>query len=633
MGNAWLNLGVIQMTAKDYTQAGASFTEALRLATGPESWAARQNALKHLATIAIEHAQYAAALKLFDQCLALDRNLKRAEWESEIQSNRTEVLLAVGQIDQAMSAAVDATRLAREIGSPSLVYEALVARGRANSAKKLHLAARADFEEAVATAEAIRAEGLGDQQALRGGFQKKLPAYRLLANELIELQDPALALRTAEQAKARVLMDLLLDGPVDERKAMSAQELAQQKRLLLRVAVMNKAAARSPTPEAKQNADEAMREEERFRRDVFTRHPELHLQSGEFEVATPAELSALLPDDRTALLEYFQTSDISIALFVVRRGAAGRNPHVQVFTVPGNFELDARRFRQQLADRDLDYKTRARSLYDRLLAPARSALKDTDNLIVSPDGALWEIPFQALIDGAGRHLIETHRISLTPSLTALCEIHRRQARPWKFDLLALGNPSMAGLPLPDAAREVEEIRAMYPAGSVTRIGPAATVDEFRRSASFARIIHIAAHANLNDGDPLYSSLSLTASADARDDGLLTAREIMSMHLNAEMVILSACETGLGEARPGEGMMGMGWALSAAGASSAVLSEWKVDSAATRDFMVTLHQRLVAHRGAESRAESLRLTALRRMKAPGKRHPFYWAGFTLWGDGS
>ena len=379
---------------------------------------------------------------------------------------------------------------------------------------------------------------------------------------------------------------------------------------------------------------EARLEEERFRRDIFTEHPELHLQSGEFDVVDQAGLNALLPDGRTALLDYFLMPDGGIALFVVRQGEPGGGPRIQVFSIAsGNIATEAREFRQQLASRDLDYANSARQLYGRLLAPALSAIKGTDKLIISPDGALWEIPFQALMDNAGRHLIETHALSVAPSLTALSEIHKPRDRAWKFDLLALGNPATAGIPLPDAAREVEDVRARYPGGaSLVRTGRDASADEFRRSAPFARVIHIAAHADLNDGDPLYSSLHLAAGTDAGDDGMLTAREIMSMPLNAEIVILSACETALGAARPGEGMMGMGWALSAAGASSAVLSQWKVDSASTKEFMVALHRRLISHRGTEFRSASLRMTALERMRAPGQRHPFYWAGFTLWGDG-
>jgi CHAT domain-containing protein len=115
--------------------------------------------------------------------------------------------------------------------------------------------------------------------------------------------------------------------------------------------------------------------------------------------------------------------------------------------------------------------------------------------------------------------------------------------------------------------------------------------------------------------------------------MLTAFDIMSMHLRADLVVLSACETALGSTGPGEGMIGMGWALSAAGASSSVLSFWKVDSAASREFMTLFYRHLGGSAGSVSKAAALRRTELEMMQSTAYRHPFYWAAFTLWGDGS
>ena len=114
--------------------------------------------------------------------------------------------------------------------------------------------------------------------------------------------------------------------------------------------------------------------------------------------------------------------------------------------------------------------------------------------------------------------------------------------------------------------------------------------------------------------------------------MLTARDILDMRLQAELVVLSACETALGKTGPGEGMMGMGWALSAAGASSSILSYWKIDSSASKDFMIEFYRRLGTKEAPRSKALLLRATALDIMRAPGHRHPFYWAAFSLWGSG-
>jgi CHAT domain-containing protein len=637
MSNSYNNLAEMETSSRNYSKAAEYFTEALHAAVGAEAWSIRQGALKNLADIDMRLNKYPEAIGLLDQALAEDRELKRPEWESLIQAGRSEAFLAMGNVSEASQAAAESLRLAQELGSPELLYSALLMRGQVAQRERHPSLALADFQSAVDAAESLRAEGLGDPQSLRGGFLKKLPAYRILASELIAQHKPDQAFQVAETAKARVLMDIMLDSGEDETKSMSSAEIARQKSLLARLAAANRAAAKAPVTTAKQNRDEALFAVERFRREIFTRHPELHLQSADFQVATERQLTTLLPNQKTALLEYFETSQGGLILFVVRRTGAAGPVRIQAFSLSPKLAIqaraEARAFRQQLANRDLDYQTAARHLHTLLIAPARSALAGTDSLVISPDGALWELPFAALMDSGGRYLIETHRLSITPSFTALYEMHRNRHEKWRLDLLALGAPP-SDIPLPDAVREVSEIRAKYPAGrSVERTGARATAEEFRRNAPFARVIHVAAHAELNNVDPLYSSLRLAPAGSPDDDGSLTAREIMSMRLTADIVILSACETALGQARPGEGMMGMGWALSAAGASSAVLSQWKIDSASAKTFMIELHDRLTASGVRESRAESLRLSGVRQMQSPGLRHPFYWAGYILWGDGS
>src|SRR5205814_5143300 len=137
----------------------------------------------------------------------------------------------------------------------------------------------------------------------------------------------------------------------------------------------------------------------------------------------------------------------------------GGTPRVSAHWLPDpnhTLAAEARDFRQRLATRDLDYKTAARHLFSRLLAPAMAELNGSTSWIVSPDGPLWEVPFDALIDPAGKHVIETHSVALTPSLTAALQIHNRK-RPGggsALSFLAFGNPLPSPAPLPEAAREV-----------------------------------------------------------------------------------------------------------------------------------------------------------------------------------
>ena len=114
------------------------------------------------------------------------------------------------------------------------------------------------------------------------------------------------------------------------------------------------------------------------------------------------------------------------------------------------------------------------------------------------------------------------------------------------------------------------------------------------------------------------------------DGSLEAREIMKMHLNADLAVLSACETGNGRISPGEGVIGMSWAFFVAGTRSMVVSQWRVDSVSTSQLMKNFYQALARQRNRGHKSEALRETSIRLFKDPRYRHPFYWAGFVFVG---
>jgi CHAT domain-containing protein len=128
---------------------------------------------------------------------------------------------------------------------------------------------------------------------------------------------------------------------------------------------------------------------------------------------------------------------------------------------------------------------------------------------------------------------------------------------------------------------------------------------------------------------MYSHLAL-AEGSAHEDGLLEAWELMQLDLHADLAVLSACETARGRIGAGEGMVGFSWAMFIAGVPSIVVSQWKVESAGTRDLMVNFHRGLIGSRTTKS--DALRQAALKVMKNPETSHPFYWGAFVLVGDG-
>ncbi|HWE52058.1 MAG TPA: CHAT domain-containing protein [Bryobacteraceae bacterium] len=613
--NTFNNLGEIQVKAGHPAEARRSFEKAVESSMAADEWRVHSDALLNLARMQSDAGQFGAADAGFRQALEISSNRKFPDGQSAGRQIQSDALLVRGDLKGAADAGAESLRIARQLNSPDRTYKALLSLGAAKAASGEQGAARALFDEALGIAETLRAQSPGEVSDLGRTFANFIPLYQASVKNLIDLHLPAEALQRAEQAKARVLMDILLRGGVDERSVITAAEAAEQDKLRKRLANAN------GTVDYRQ-----------FRRALYDNHPELAVQSGDFEPAGLDRLSALLPDAKTALLDYFFVPS-GVALFVVKQSG------VSTYFLPDpkhTLAAEARRFREQLADRDLDYRKMAAQLFNRVLAPAMASLNGATEWIVSPDGALWDIPFEALIDPAGRHLIETRAISLTPSLTAAVEIQSRNRHPGSagLRLLALGNPLPSPAPLPDAAQEVEQIGANFPRGSALVLtGAAATAGDFRDKAASARIIHLAAHAGLNDIDPLSSFVSLgSGGKSSGGDGMVTALDIMSLHLRADMVVLSACETALGSSGPGEGMIGMGWALSAAGASSSVLGMWKVDSAASREFMTSFYKNLSLGDDSVSRSAALRQTGLQMLQSTTYKHPFYWAAFTLWGNG-
>jgi CHAT domain-containing protein len=270
------------------------------------------------------------------------------------------------------------------------------------------------------------------------------------------------------------------------------------------------------------------------------------------------------------------------------------------------------------------------------------------HLVIVPDGVLWELPFQALVNAQGRYLLDDCAVSYAPSLTVLktmLDVKRlRRESPAATQLLAMGDPVLErGLEgrvkslyrdevldqLPSAKAEVQSLGHIYGEHSSVYVGREARESRFKAEAGGARVLHLATHAVLNNASPLYSYLLLAGESSAGEDGLLEARELLTMKLNAELVVLSACETARGHAGAGEGVIGLSWALLVSGVPAAVLSQWKVASESTSALMTAFHQN---RKKAMTDAEALRAAALALRKNPAYQHPFYWAPFTLVGAG-
>ena len=619
-----------------------------------------------------EQKKYDEALNYHRQALAgLEAANKRRATVVSLNNMAVVYLLQLKYAD-ALSAAERAVALSRDKGRKGEFAFGLTQLGYAQLGLNRLSEARETFTEAVSIIESMRAQTAGGVQETQRYFEEGLQAHHGLLSVLVKQNETREALMFAERGKARALLDILQQGRVRVLKAMTAEERDEERRLKSEITQLNRQLARvtqadkqsdkyldkqqdrNRVAELKTQLEKARLAYEAFQNKLYAAHPELKTQRGEAPIVTANELAELLPDDRTVLLEYVVTED-NTYLFAITREGEKAEAVVQVYTLPikrAELAKQIETFREQLATRDLGFRPTAVNLHDLLLKPVQGQLRGKTRLIIAPDSNLWDLPFQALMNSSGRYLIEDASISYAPSLTVLREMTKRQKNQPPSSvpatLLAIGNPvsgretgNHAGptlrdrnlAPLPEAEQEVKALGRLYGAErSKIYIGAEAREDRVKSEASHARILHFTTHGTLNNASPMYSYLTL-AEGGANDDGRLEAWELMQLDLKADLAVLSACETARGRIGAGEGMIGFSWAMFIAGVPSIVVSQWKVESAGTRDLMVSFHRSLTgAAKTQPAKTDALRQAALTLMKKPETRHPFYWAGFVLVGDG-
>lgn len=282
------------------------------------------------------------------------------------------------------------------------------------------------------------------------------------------------------------------------------------------------------------------------------------------------------------------------------------------------------RYRESILTFSPTFKREARALYDSLLKAAEGEIANAKHLIIVPDGALWELPFQALITSSNKYLVEERKISYAPALGVLTGLKSpTTSKTTRKNLVAFANSTRKDSPaLPEAEREANDIGKLY-APSAIFVKNAATENRVKTEAAQAKILHLAVHGRIDQTDPFKSALLFTE--DSGDDGRLTVSEILQMNLPDSLVVLSSCDTSNGQVLSGEGLLSLSWAFLAAGGQSVVAAQWAVEEKATADLMLNFHR--VLNGNVTESANALRAAQLEALKRPAPfNHPFYWSAF-------
>lgn len=691
------NIGLVHFRQGDYGQALNYYQKGLRMAEESEDKEVVAGSLNNIADVYRDQGDYGKALEYYKRGLALAEATGIKWLIGDAWHDLGETYFRLGDYRKAIDNAERAAALGQQTDMPSLVWMGRTLAGKAYLALNQPDLARRSLLDAISTVELLRKRVAGGEQESERSFENMVEPYYTMVDLSLARNDYFESLDYADRAKSRVLADVLSSGRLDITKAMTVAEQEREKALNNQLVALNRQLYREKTqrqPDASKLADlnalqqKARLEYEAFETSLYAAHPELELQRGQAPRLTPERIGEMLPDGKTALLE-FVVNDEKCYLFVLtKRAGLGQRGGVELKTFPlaiKGKELAARvkDFRRRLAERDPEFREQARQLYDLLLKPAAAELRGKSQLCVIPDGVLWELPFQALQPREGSYLIEDYSLFYAPSLAVLYGIEKlldkrdtaragyikaelapkgrvgvRPARASSAQgrtptLLAFGNPAIGQQaaarvtslnrdenlgPLPEAEREVKILREIYkPSNSSVYIGAEARETLAKARMGDYRVLHFATHGVLDDLNPMYSHLVLSLSGEEEgEDGLLHAWEVMKLDLKADMVVLSACQTGRGRLGAGEGVVGMSWALFVAGSPTTVVSQWSVESSSTTQLMVEFHRNLLSTAAPgnlrQSKAEALRSASLSLLKDRRYAHPFYWAGFVMIGDG-
>jgi CHAT domain-containing protein len=568
---------------------------------------------------------------------------------------------------EALGFAERTVKAAEEIGRFPYVRDALVIVAKANQKLNRPEEAGQALARAIDIIEHLREQLAGGELDRQRSFERSVAPYQSMIDIQADQKRFTEAFSYAQRAKGRTLLELLQNGRTNIDKSASPAEREQEQQLTRKIVSLNRQFTiekLKSQPDEKRLAEieeqlkESRLEFEAFQTTLYAAHPELKVQRGDIRPISLEDVADLIPNAKTALLDFIVT-DENVHLFVLTRDASAE-PTLITYTIKIDRKALAEkveRFRRRMENRDYDFQALSQELYVLLIKPTQKQLQGKTNLIISPDNVLWDLPFQALLSPALHYLIEDAAISYTPSLSVLREMQltsKKKQAPAKASILALGNPALGTRskqlaklvkmdaelqPLPEATAQVRALERLY-GKTLSKVytGPAAREELVKEQSARYRILHLATHGILNDVSPMYSHIMLSQTPGKDDeDGLLEAWEMMNLDLNTDLVVLSACETARGRVGAGEGVIGMTWALFVAGCPRTVVSQWKVEASSTTALMVEFHKQFKTRYGgtqpAVSSAEAMRQAALKVMKNPEYVHPFYWGGFVVVGDGN
>lgn len=628
-----LALGDLQFRREHFEEADALYQQALRRATDAGELNYQTDSLLQLSLVHREQERFDEAGAEARQALAIAEKTDAAYSVAEAWYAMGELARYQGKMDIALESYQSAQAVSQEVTDPNLLWQIHYGRAQAQIQGGDRQSAVIELQAAVRVIESVR-ERLREERFKAGYVQDKYKVYIELVRLQLELGLIQEAFSTAERLRARSFLDQLENGgSVSRNEEERELELALRERVRHLQNVLEEEQGLAP-PERRQLAVDtfssellaAEREYQAFLDDLKGRSAIGQASS----IPALAEVQARLKPGE-ALVEYV-VGDEHVMIFVMQpdklSAVVSEARHVDLFA---KVNL-VRELIQQPANHR--WWPPAASLSDSLIKPLQQngLLEGVNHLYLVPHDVLNYLPFALLpvspaVDA--QVVMEQYTLAYLPAAVTL--IRARQKNETTQSLLAL---APAKTRLRYALEEARSITELYRPDSRLLSGTDATESALKEQAGGYRVLHFSTHGYFNLKNPLLSGLELEV--DGNNDGLLQVHEILGLSLNADLVTLSACETGMGsgyfnELPAGDEFVSVTRAFLLAGSRSVLATLWEVDDRSTVEIMKGFYKGLDQPGHTNGQAFAL-AQVQRELKNSAKyKHPFYWAPFVLVGQ--
>lgn len=627
-GSALNNIGLVCEAQGHNREARTRFEQALAIARELGNRDEEGSALNNIGLVYRTQEHYSRALEHYQQALAIAREIGNRIGEGSTLNNIGLVYLAQERYSNALVYYEQALAIAREIGNRADEGIALHNIGAVYQEQKKYAEAQSYFEASATLLDSLRQEA-GSSLARSGFTGKFAGVYRRLTLNTVRLGHFEEAFFTSERGRARTFLDEITSGAVTLSDNVAGDLLQQEQTLFARRRSIDDELARlqaQPEKKAERIAD-LKTQRVQIQQDYEVTLVRLRAVNEELaalasgEPLRVKEVQQLLPDEST-LLAYFMLDDETIAVFLLT------HEQFEVFEL----SVDVATLRKLIdslylfANTDVAHPKSLVALHTYLLTPLLERIT-TPHLIIVPHAILHYVPFAALTDGK-IYLVDHFVLTTLPSASTLPFVLEKRRDPATLPPpLVFGNPTTESLnPLRFAEREAKRIGKLYGVSPWT--SEQATKERLIEHAEGAGIVHLAAHGKFNTSEPLESFIALASDSGKQQDGRLTVREIYNrLRLTqADLVVLSACQTNVGDISNGDEVIGLTRAFIFAGTPSIISTLWSVDDRATGRLMERFYTHL---RARISKAEALR-KAQQEVRAE-YPNPYYWGAFVLSGD--